>query len=779
MNLSERIQSYLVKIEPSVSGQGGHDQLFKAATALVGDWGLTKGEAIPFLAAWNAGCTPPWSERDLSHKLDEAEKLIDPTRRGRLAQAKDKDIHMGPTEQWAALRGFSLGLMMSFGAVDLDEEIFTVPLWMDGVEVGRVRRKGDNKQIGQMGKTAIVRGGKQGLYLKLNEEFPAGEPILVVEGLPDTLRASSFGYHAVGLFSAKPAKYLMGELQRLLGGREVILFPQPDQTGLQGMDAVARSLANVRCELRWVPAQDKDLDDRIKAGEKLDDLIAAAKPWVDPLLPAGSQALPQIMLGPDEGRVVDAVITALAAGDPGLYARGPALVSVIDSKICGLSQPVVREKITRCCRLLNHDGHTHPPAWLAPNIHQRMQWPVIRKLRGVVTHPVILRDGTILDENGYNEPSQLLLMMNGLEFPGVPERPNLDDVQTAVEMLLDVIVDFPFTEDIHRAAWIAALLTVLARHAFEGPAPMMIVDKNIRGAGASLLCDMISLIVKGCEMKHMSQVRDDEEQRKQITSILIAGYPVALIDNLTHAIGGASLETLLTSRTWEDRILSRSEMTGELPALTVWFATGNNVQLAGDMIRRVLHIRMESAEENPETRTNFTHPDIRDYVRENRGALLAAGLTILRGYMAAGCPKQALAAWGSYEDWTRIVRGSCVWAGLADPGETRLGLAQSVDREGGALDGLLRGLMEMFPGGSKITVMEVMKRLNDPLFSDSWTDLRRAVMELATDGAGRLSGKILAVKFRNFRGRVSDGLRLEMEGEGRKCGNLWKVEKIN
>src|SRR5205807_793636 len=93
--------------------------------------------------------------------------------------------------------------------------------------------------------------------------------------------------------------------------------------------------------------------------------------------------------------------------------------------------------------------------------------------------------------------------------------------------------------------------------------------------------------------------------------------------------------------------------------------------------RRTCRIRLESPEERPELRDVFRHPDLIGWVQRERPRLLAAALTILHGYFAAGRPDQRLKAWGSYAGWSDLVRGAVVWAGLADPGETRVTISDS------------------------------------------------------------------------------------------------------
>jgi len=70
----ERARRYMEQVDPSVSGQRGHDVAFRAACALVLGFGLSTEEAFPLFAEWNQKCLPPWSEKELQHKLDSANK---------------------------------------------------------------------------------------------------------------------------------------------------------------------------------------------------------------------------------------------------------------------------------------------------------------------------------------------------------------------------------------------------------------------------------------------------------------------------------------------------------------------------------------------------------------------------------------------------------------------------------------------------------------------------------------------------------------------------------
>ncbi len=63
--------------------------------------------------------------------------------------------------------------------------------------------------------------------------------------------------------------------------------------------------------------------------------------------------------------------------------------------------------------------------------------------------------------------------------------------------------------------------------------------------------------------------------------------------------------------------------------------------------------------EHPEERTDFRHPRLLAWVGENRGRILPAALTLLRAYVAAGRPVQRLPGFGSFEEWSDLVRWRC------------------------------------------------------------------------------------------------------------------------
>src|SRR5262249_42722346 len=59
--------------------------------------------------------------------------------------------------------------------------------------------------------------------------------------------------------------------------------------------------------------------------------------------------------------------------------------------------------------------------------------------------------------------------------------------------------------------------------------------------------------------------------------------------------------------------------------------------------------------------------------------LVSAALTLLRAYWEAGLPPQPLEPYGSFEEWSDLIRSALVWAGAADPCTGREGLEAASD----------------------------------------------------------------------------------------------------
>jgi hypothetical protein len=74
-DIEKRAIAYLNKCPPAISGQGGHPQTFEVTQALIHGFLLSDETAFRLLMQhYNPRCQPPWSEKEIRHKVEEAIK---------------------------------------------------------------------------------------------------------------------------------------------------------------------------------------------------------------------------------------------------------------------------------------------------------------------------------------------------------------------------------------------------------------------------------------------------------------------------------------------------------------------------------------------------------------------------------------------------------------------------------------------------------------------------------------------------------------------------------
>jgi hypothetical protein len=468
---------------------------------------------------------------------------------------------------------------------------------------------------------------------------------------------------------------------------------------------------------------------------------------------------------------VNAEAAAALGKLPDVYQRGGELVRALSPdgpdrpcRIKTMGQAMIRDRLSAAARFIVRRGEDdvpiHPPAWCVAALEALGDWHDVRRLDGVTDTPVLLPDGSLLTQPGYHPGSRLLLRPTG-PLPSLAAAPGHADAVRACDELLDVVSDFPFASAADRSAWLAALLTPLARSAFHGPAPLFLVDANVRSAGKGLLSQVIGRIVTGWSVPASAYDHDTAETRKLITSLVKEGVRLALLDNIVGPFGNAALDALLTATEWTDRLLG-SNRTGRWPLLTVWYASANNAQPTADVTRRTCRIRLEHPDERPEERSDFARPDLLGWVSAARPRLLAAALTILAAYCAAGRPRQRMAAWGSFEAWSALVRGALVWIGQADPGEARLSRDAVADGDLEALGVLLSAWRLLDPCSAGLTCAEFLARLEqDPA---GWPDGMPDHAETRAALAGLLHKpdvRSLGTRLRGVRNRNLGGWRFE------------------
>jgi hypothetical protein len=389
----------------------------------------------------------------------------------------------------------------------------------------------------------------------------------------------------------------------------------------------------------------------------------------------------------NEADAIDGILALMKAGRlPDLYKRsgGPCWVYRDDN-----DDPVIQQLGTDNLRayLADHvttfvvkkdaDGVlTEARELLMPKscgtILGRKDWD-LPALRGIVTSPVIRPDGTLLEAPGYDAPTGLYL------DPRVPLRRlqatvTTESLERAKEIVLgQLLADFPWVGPSDRAHYVGALLTPILRPYFHGPTPMFVITATAPGSGKSLLKDVFKY---GYGIADTAWPENDTELRKSITTQLYTtGQPVVVLDNLPsgHVIKSPVLSALLTNEHWGDRILGA---TGKITMRNdrLWIVTGNNLRTGGDNLRRVLWVRLNPDCPDPDQRDGFTVGDLRPWLRANASTVVAALVTMVRAWLAAGGPLVRVRK-GDYSEWASMLAGLLQYLGIegwmADRDEAR------------------------------------------------------------------------------------------------------------
>lgn len=503
----------------------------------------------------------------------------------------------------------------------------------------------------------------------------------------------------------------------------------------------------------------------------------AIEPEIESKVDSSSTPKPEIKIVTDIERMTDDAIGALAV-EGKVYQRAGMLVrpvyvpegpKVIEegierwpgtSTIQEYSKGAIKERLSTAAVWKKYDARSKiwktakPDGDVASALAGRGFWEKIPVLTSVVSSPQLRPDGSILQTPGYDAKTGLLYQPR-CSFPHVSEHPNLADAKAALEAIREVVCDFPFEDKRHESAWIAGNLTMVARAAIDGCVPMFAVDANTRGSGKSRLVDAASAIAYGHHAPRCAMARDDEEMRKRITSIVLNADASVLIDNVRTTLQSPSLEALLTATTWKDRLLGVNKDI-VAPHRTVWWASGNNLEIGGDLHRRTLHIRIHSPLENPEERTGFKHDPLLPWVLEHRPRLLVAALTLLRAYMISGETYHG-GLWGSFEEWSRLICGAIVWAGAVDPIAARATASADDDERAHVIVAIeaMKQIVSSYP----LTAREIIERLYGELKHDQEFDSFREAIETETRCE---PGKVPDARrfgkwFQRIRGRVVGG----------------------
>jgi putative DNA primase/helicase len=466
----------------------------------------------------------------------------------------------------------------------------------------------------------------------------------------------------------------------------------------------------------------------------------------------------------------EAEAALIAAGTP-FYARAGQIVRPIIEDVAAFKgrrtkvvrlKPVtvdmLRDHLSRVARWQRYSGRSKkpvevdPPPDVAKTILARDGDWTFPTLTGIITTPTLRRDGSILSQPGY-DPVTGLLLIAPPPMPAIPERPRREDALAALAHLDGLLDEFPFANDASRSVAFSALMTPVARGAMQ-VAPLHAVTAPEVGSGKSFLIDVSSAIATGEIAPVIAAGRSEEETEKRLSAELMTGQPIISIDNLNGDLFGDFVCQAIERPVIKPRVLGRSENRRIENTVTL-FGNGCNIRLVGDVVRRVIVCSLDANMERPELRRFRSDPVAT--VLSARGAYIAAVLSIVRGYLAAGCPDPC-APLASFGDWSRLVRSSLVWLGRADPADT-MEIARADDPTLNNLRAVIFAWRTTIGPNKPVTTSD----LRDMACSSCDVDmnLNKAIIAVASSpGRPDIDTRKLGQWLSRNRGRIVDGLKI-------------------
>jgi putative DNA primase/helicase len=379
--------------------------------------------------------------------------------------------------------------------------------------------------------------------------------------------------------------------------------------------------------------------------------------------------------------VSDAGLVALVGAGAEFYQRNMTLVRVglmpaktaadddiVVPGIVPVTLPHLGRALGFAARWERYDMHakgwlrTDPPKPVGEQILAMTdEWP-FPPLAGVISCPTLRRDGSLLATAGYDNATGLYLT-DTLDLPAIPERPSRQDALEALGLLLDLLDEFPFADEASRSVGLSLLITPVVRPGIGPVVPAHGTSAPAPGTGKSYLSNIASYIATGRPCAVVAADKKPEETDKRLNGALLSGRTLISLDNVRGTLASALLCQAIEQPMLDLRPLGTSTMVSVANTFTITM-NGNNLAIAEDLVRRTILCRLDADAEAPEERIFKKDPIAR--IRDNRPAYVAAALTIVRAYVAAGMPDR-LAALPSFERWSDRLRSALVWLDQVDP----------------------------------------------------------------------------------------------------------------
>ena len=327
----------------------------------------------------------------------------------------------------------------------------------------------------------------------------------------------------------------------------------------------------------------------------------------------------------------------------------------------------------------------------------------LERIRGLVTTPTFRDDFSLITVPGYD-------LQSGLYYSPDPSlatftfetNASKTKAKASLDLLLELLTDFPFRNEGEKFSYIATLLTLSLRSSIRGVVPSLAIDGNGQSVGKGLLSTILSLIAYGEDIATNSAPKSREEWASKLDSILLRGAPFAVIDNIVGSFASDDFASVLTSAKRTVRIKGLSKVV-DVPVNTVWVLNGNDLTLDSDLSQRLIicHLQHEDPSSRKQDKFHIQKKygcSIEVLLRQERAKYMQACLDLICGWVNDGAPRRKKLVLAKYGEWESVIGGIIDWIApqakfLNDHQQNTLAL----DSEKEETIVFLKQLMSVFP----------------------------------------------------------------------------------
>jgi hypothetical protein len=189
--------------------------------------------------------------------------------------------------------------------------------------------------------------------------------------------------------------------------------------------------------------------------------------------------------------------------------------------------------------------------------------------------------------------------------------------------------------------------------------PFAVIDATMPASGKTILTAGPGMLYG---QRVLPWTYSEEELRKTITAVFGEQVGCVVFDNLAEGtvIDSPTLALLVTGGVWSDRLLGGNRSVA-ICNDRLWMATGNNLQVGGDMASRTVRVHLDPNMPRPESRDQsrfgIPHLDRWITVPANQLTVLWHLLILVLDWTTAGAPRVSGLAMRQFTPWAQALGG--------------------------------------------------------------------------------------------------------------------------